>query len=118
MLSFGNQDKRETIAMYKGPPDAWLDRIPRRFATLLLPIFGVLALGTPLVMWMAWEPEILGYGMAIGVGSLLIAAILAASLAPRSLDPAAEEAWRRTYETFHKPTEQAKSDKRTWRDKA
>ncbi|MEZ5854065.1 MAG: hypothetical protein R3D67_04695 [Hyphomicrobiaceae bacterium] len=104
--------------MYKGPADAWLDRIPRRLARLLLPVFGVLALCTPLVMWMAWEPEILGYGMAIGVGSLLIAAILAASLAPRSLDPAADAAWRRTYEAFHKPAEPAKRDTGTWRDQA
>ncbi len=104
--------------MIKRPSDAWLDLIPRRLAATLLPVFGILALGTPLVMWMAWEPDILGYGMAIGVGSLLIAAVLAASLAPRTLDPEADAAWRRTYDEFHKPPPATRKDPRTWRDQA
>ena len=99
-------------------PEAWLDLIPRRLAAVLLPVFGVLALGTPLVMWMAWEPEILGYGLIVGVGSLFIAAVLAASLAPKSLDPEAEAALRRTYEAFHDPQATTRSKVKSWRDQA
>jgi hypothetical protein len=101
--------------MSQRPNDEWLDRIPRKLAALLLPVFGLMALGTPLVMWMAWEPEILGYGLAVGVGSLFVAAVLGASLAPREVDPAKDAAWKSAYRKIVEP-EEVRS--RTWRDGA
>jgi hypothetical protein len=87
---------------------------PRVLAEAMMTIFGLWTAILPLLLWVAWSPELLIYVLISGAVSFLSYALFAIALAPACRTTISDEEWQRNQDDLN--IRSKAKPKKTWRD--
>lgn len=86
--------------------------LSRRAVNLLASLFGMWTAALPILLWISWKSEVLGYVLASGGISLVLCGLLSSATAPKRAH-VNKPVTRSTFETTPKIPR-----RRSWRDDA
>jgi len=103
----------DTEAINTAISNAILRVLPRRIVETLATVFGIWTAIVPLLLWVAWSAEVLGYVLVSGAVSLLLCGMFSAATAPKRSALNAPQRHPTPFQTTPKI-----SRKKSWRDSA